>query len=170
MPDSSSEPDQPQLTGSADHLTVRTVLSGRTFAARVVGRSTADDLALIQLDGVSTPLRPIAVGNSRDFAIGAAVTVLGSAGVTKTIALDLGNLASHAGAVTVADQQLTGLLESSLQVLPEQETGGPVVSLSGQVVGITVGGAGSGLHAKGFAVPINRALTVARQLQQQAAP
>jgi S1-C subfamily serine protease len=159
-----------RVAGSADHLTVRTVLSGRSFAAQVLGRSAADDLALIQLDGVSTPLRPIAVGNSQDFAVGAAVTVLGSAGVTKTIALDLGNLASQVGAVTVADQQLTGLLESSLQVPPEQETGGPVVNLSGQVVGINVGGAGSGLHAKGFAVPINRALTVARQLQSRAKP
>ena len=64
----------------------------------------------------------------------------------------------------MAGHQLTGLLQSSLQVLPGQETGGPLVNLSGQVVGIDVGGAGSGLHAKGFAIPVNRALAVAREL------
>jgi S1-C subfamily serine protease len=69
----------------------------------------------------------------------------------------------------VAGHQLTGLLQASLQVLPGQETGGPLVNLSGQVVGINVGGAGSGLHAKGFDIPINRALTVARELQSRAA-
>lgn len=150
-------------------LTVRAVLSGRSFAARVVGRSAADDLALVQLEGVSTPLRPIAVGTARDFAIGEAVSTLGSDGVAKTIALDLGNLDSHQGVLTVAGQQLTGLLESSLQIVPAQETGGPVVNLSGQVVGIDVGGAGGGLHAKGLAIPINRALAVAKELQSRAA-
>ena len=60
-------------------------------------------------------------------------------------------------------------LQSGLQVLPRQGTGGPLVNLSGQVVGIDVGGAGGGLHAKGFAIPVNRALTVAKELQSRAA-
>lgn len=76
---------------------------------------------------------------------------------------------SHQGTLTVAGQPLTGLLESHLQVLPEQETGGPVVNLSGQTVGINVGGAGSGLHAMGLAIPINQALAVAKELQSRAA-
>jgi S1-C subfamily serine protease len=157
-----------QEVRGAGRLTVRTVQSGRSFAARVLGRSAADDLALVHLEGVSTPLRPIAVGNSRQFAVGESVSTLGSDGDTKTITLDLGNLTSHQGALTVAGQPLTGLLESKLQVLPEQETGGPVVNLSGQTVGINVGGAGSGLHVTGFAIPINRALAVARELQSRA--
>jgi S1-C subfamily serine protease len=157
-----------EVTGTGQ-LSVRTVLSGRSYAARVLGRSAADDLALIQLDGVSSPLRPIVVGNSDKFAVGEAVSTLGSHGDTKTIALDLGNLTSHQGALTVAGQSLTGLLESKLQTLPEQETGGPVVNLSGQTVGINVGGTGGGLHASGFAIPINRALAVARELQSRAA-
>jgi S1-C subfamily serine protease len=158
-----------QVVRGAGQLTVRTVLSGRSFTARLLGASAADDLALIQIEGVSTPLRPVTVGNSRYFAAGDAVTALGSDGVARTITLDLGNLDTHQGTVTVAGQQLTGLLQSSLQVLPGQETGGPLVNLSGQVVGINVAGAGSGLHAKGFAIPINRALAVAKELQSRAA-
>jgi S1-C subfamily serine protease len=158
-----------QVVRDAGKLTVRTVLSGRSFSARVLGASAADDLALIQIVGVSTPLRPVAVGNSKYFAAGDAVTALGSDGVARTVTLDLGNLDTHQGSVTVDGRQLTGLLQSSLQVLPGQETGGPLVNLSGQVVGITVAGAGSGLHAKGFAIPINRALAVAKELQSRAA-
>ena len=157
-----------EVSGTAK-LSVRTVVSGRSFPARVLGRSAADDLALVQIEGLSTPLRPITVGNSRDFAAGQAVSTLGSAGDTKSVVLDLGNLTSHQGTLTVAGHPLTGLLESHLQVPPEQETGGPVVNLSGQTIGINVGGAGSGLHATGLAVPINRALAVAKGLQSRAA-
>ena len=68
-----------QVVSGGGKLSVRTVLSGRPFAARVLGASAADDLALIQIDGASTPFKPVAVGNSRYFAVGAAVTALGSA-------------------------------------------------------------------------------------------
>ena len=158
-----------QVVSGAGKVSVRTVLSGRPFAAEVLGRSAAGDLALIQIEGASTPFKTVAVGNSTYFAAGDAVTALGSDGVARTITLDLGNLDTHRGTLTVAGHQLTGLLQSSLQVLPGQETGGPLVNLSGQVVGIDVGGAGSGLHAKGFAIPVNRALAVARELQSRAA-
>jgi S1-C subfamily serine protease len=157
-----------QVVRGAGKLSVRTVLGGRPFKARLVGASAADDLALIQIEGAAKPFRPAAVGNSRYFAAGDAVTALGSDGVTRTITLDLGNLDSHQGTLTVAGRQLTGLLQSSLQILPSQETGGPLVNLSGQVVGIDVGGAGSGLQAEGFAIPINRALAVAKELQSRA--
>ncbi len=158
-----------QVASGTGQLSVRTVLGGRPFKARLVGASAADDLALIQIEGAAKPFRPVAVGNSRYFAVGTAVTALGSDDVTRTITLDLGNLETHQGTLTVAGRQLTGLLQSRLQVLPSQETGGPLVNLSGQVVGVDVGGAGSGLHAKGFAVPIDRALVVARELQSRAA-
>jgi S1-C subfamily serine protease len=158
-----------QVVHGAGKLSVRTVLAGRSFPARVVGTSAADDLALIQIEGASAPFKPVAVGNSRYFAIGDAVTALGSAGLARTFTLDLGNLDTHQGTLAVAGQELTGLLQSSLQVLPRHGTGGPLVNLSGQVVGIDVGGAGSGLHAKGFAIPVNRALAVAKELQSRAA-
>ena len=158
-----------QVVSGAGKLSVRTVLSGRPFAARVLGTSAADDLALIQIEGAAKPFKPVAVGNSRYFAAGDAVTALGSQGAARAITLDLGNLDTHQGSLTVAGHQLTGLLQSSLQVLPGLQTGGPLVNLSGQVVGINVGGAGSGLRAKGFAIPVNRALAVAKELQSRAA-
>lgn len=158
-----------QVVRGAGKLSVRTVLAGRPYAARVLGTSAADDLALIQIEGAATPFKTVAVGNSRYFAVGAAVTALGSEGIARGITLDLGNLDTHQSTLTVPGHRLTGLLQSSLQVVPGQGTGGPLVSLSGQVVGIDVGDAGSGLHVKGFAIPIDRALAVAKELQSRAA-
>ena len=51
------------------------------------------------------------------------------------------------------------------RVAPGEETGGPLVNLSGQAVGISLAGAGTGLRHTSFAVPINQALAVARGIQ-----
>jgi S1-C subfamily serine protease len=54
---------------------------------------------------------------------------------------------------------------STAQVVAGEETGGPVVNLSGQAIGINVAGTGSGLRHTGFAVPIDTALGVAKRIQ-----
>jgi S1-C subfamily serine protease len=154
-----------QILGGARRVSVQTVLAGRRFPARVLGADSTKDLALLQIESRPPVFRTVAIGNSRDFAIGAALTAVGSGGITKTITLDLGNLASLHGTATVGGKKLTGLVESSLQSQPGQEMGGPMVNLSGQLIGITVGGAGSGLRYTGFAIPINEALTVAKDIQ-----
>ena len=153
-----------QVLQGGRQVTVRVVLSGRSFPARLVGTSSSYDLALLQIVG-GPAFRPVAVGNSRDLSQGAAVTAVGSSGLTKTFTLNIGNLTGRTGAVAAAGQRLTGLLVSTARVLPGEETGGPLVNLSGQAIGINVAGAGSGLHHTGFAVPMNQALAVARQIQ-----
>jgi S1-C subfamily serine protease len=42
--------------------------------------------------------------------------------------------------------------------------GGPLVNLNGQVIGIIIGGSGSGLQIVGYAIPINTALAVAKKI------
>jgi S1-C subfamily serine protease len=82
---------------------------------------------------------------------------LGASSAVAGATLDVGTLTSLSAAATVGGQRLTGLLQTTAQVVPAQETGGPLVDLSGQVIGIDVAGAGSGLHNIGYAVPINQA-------------
>ena len=65
----------------------------------------------------------------------------------------------------IGGRRLAGLLESTTRVLAGEETGGPLVNLSGQVIGIDLAGAGSSLKSTGYAVPINEALVAARQMQ-----
>jgi S1-C subfamily serine protease len=80
------------------------------------------------------------------------------------LTLHTGSVTSLNSAATIDGTRLTGLLQTTSQVLPGEEVGGPVVNLSGQAVGIDVAGAGSGLHNIGFAVPIDKALAVASQI------
>jgi S1-C subfamily serine protease len=153
-----------QMLQGARRVTVRGVLSGRSFPARVVGTDPAHDLGLLQIMS-GRSFRPVAVGNSRYLARGAGVTAVGSAGLTRTFTLNIGNLSSGAGEVAVAGQRLTGLLVSTARVAPREETGGPLVSLAGQVIGVSVAGTGRGLQHTSFAVPIDTALAVARRIQ-----
>ncbi len=143
---------------------VRLVLSGRSFPARLVGSDRSHDLSLLQVVG-GPAFRPVAIGNSRYLTRGAPVTAVGSAGLTKTFTLDIGTLTGGGGVVTAGGQRLTGLLVSTARVAAGEETGGPLVNLSGETVGISVAGTGSGLHHSGFAVPIDTALAVAHRIQ-----
>jgi len=55
-------------------------------------------------------------------------------------------------------------MASVLQSDVPSAIGGPLVNLNGQVIGITVGGSGSGLDIVGYAIPINTVLAVATQI------
>jgi S1-C subfamily serine protease len=157
------------LTGAqglqdARRLTVRVVLSGRSYPARLVGTDRSYGLSLLQITR-GPAFRPVAIGNSRYLSRGATVTAVGSARLTRTFTLDIGNLTSGTGVLAAGGQRLTGLLVSTAQVVAGEETGGPLVNLSGQAIGINVAGTGSGLRHTGFAVPIDTALAVAKRIQ-----
>jgi S1-C subfamily serine protease len=56
-------------------------------------------------------------------------------------------------------------MTTSAQVFAGQSAGGPVVNLSGQVVGIDLSGSAHGTDVTSYAVPMNQALRVAQQLR-----
>jgi hypothetical protein len=149
--------------GSAHQATVRMLLSNRAYSARLIGSDAADDIALLQIQG-GRAFHPVNVGNSRGFAVGLAETTIGNNGRPKTMTLSVGNISRMNATATVGGRPLTGLMETTSQVRPGQETGGPLVNLSGQVVGIDVAGVGSGLQTRGYAVPIDQVLAIARRI------
>ena len=79
-----------QVLQSARRLTVRVVLSGRFYPARLVGTDHSQGLSLLQIAG-GPAFRPVALGNSRYLSRGAAVTAVGSAGLTFAVPIDTGS-------------------------------------------------------------------------------
>lgn len=67
-------------------------------------------------------------------------------------------------------QRLTRLLVSTRPGGGGEETGGPLVNLSGEAIEINVARTGSGLRHTGFAVPIDTALAVAERIQAAHSP
>jgi S1-C subfamily serine protease len=170
-----------QPAKGAQNLSAEYVLSGAAFTATVIGTDPAAGLALLQMASrPGWPFVTVEVGNSDRLvhnagisrftsyhASGAVyVTAVGTTGTTAKVTIDAGTLTAMNVTVGVANtnRNRSGLMASALQSDTPSVIGGPLVDLNGKVIGITIGGSGSGLAITGFAIPINTALTVATQI------
>ena len=154
-----------QIITGGGAITVRVLPSGHAYRATVTGSDAAHGLALLQIQGGSG-FTPVAVGNSADFAVGAAATSVSTNASGKAFTLAVGNVSGTGAAATIGGRRVTGLMTTSAQVRAGQSAGGPVVNLSGQVVGIDLPGSAHGTDVTSYAVPVNEALQVARQLKR----
>ncbi len=163
----------------ASNLAAEYVLSRATFSATVIGADPAAGLALLQLEGpAGRPFSTVTVGNSDTLVKSADAsressyhvpgevydTAVGTTGRQDALTLDVGTLATLDTTVSVGRTTRSGLMASVLQSAQTSAIGGPLVNLNGQVIGITVGGSGSGLHIMAYAIPINTALAVATRI------
>jgi S1-C subfamily serine protease len=170
-----------QPATGAQNLIARYVLSGATFKATVIGTDPVAGLALLQMASrPGWPFVTVEVGNSGRLVQNAEAssftsyhvpgkvydTAVGTTGTTAKVTIDAGTLAAMNVTVDVAGTGKTrsGLMASALQSDTPSVLGGPLVDLNGKVIGITIGGSGSGLNVTGYAIPINTALAVAAQL------
>lgn len=156
-------------------VTARVLATGKTYSARVIGYDKTGDIALIQLQGASG-LRTVPIGNSASVKTGAAVVALGNAEGQGSIIPAGGRITGVDKSITASDEggsitteRLHGMLETNANIVPG-DSGGPLVSRSGQVIGMDTAGAttssgfGQQQSAEGFAIPINTALRVGRQI------
>ncbi len=153
-----------QLAARHGAIVAKTLPSGHGYPVRVIGSDTAHGLALVQLEGGSS-FKPAAIGNSSDFAAGAAATSVSTSPTGKAFTLSTGNVVTMRSSAVVGGQTLTGLMQDSARFIAGQSAGGPLVNLSGQVVGIELTGSAHGARITSYAVPINQALTIARRLK-----
>ena len=145
----------------AGALTARLVMSGKTCTATVVGSDQEANLALLQLSG--TGFTPVNIGTADGLSVNDRVAAAGGAWADRGVQLSGGGITGTDVPVTLDGQRLTGLLEDTALDVPATELGGPLFNVSGQVVGVSVGyRAGAG-----YAVPIDSALELARQLAGQ---
>jgi S1-C subfamily serine protease len=146
--------------------------TGRHYTATVVGYDDTDDVAVLQATGASN-LRTVSLGHSSNLKLGQRVTAIGNAGGTGRLAHASGKIISRSRSITVSDdnggsEHLSSLLETSAP-LQAGDSGGPLETSTGKVIGMdTAASAGSGFRqistGPGFAIPINRALTIADQI------
>jgi S1-C subfamily serine protease len=170
-----------QPAKGAQNLSAEYVLSGATFEATVIGTDPATGLALLQMAShPGWPFVTVQVGNSDRLAQNAKIssftsyhapgqvydTAVGTTGTTTKVTIDTGTLTAMNVTVDVARTSKTrsGLMASTLQTAMLSVLGGPLVDLNGKVIGITIGGSGSGLNITGYAIPINTALADAQQI------
>jgi S1-C subfamily serine protease len=158
----------------ASRVMVTDVSTGRSYRATVLGTDAVDDVALLKLNG-AFGLSTVSVGDSGALSIGDSVRAIGNAGGdggAPTVAS--GKVTRLRQAITVGDslgqsaERLTGLIQVNARLEPG-ESGGPLVDSSGKVVGMNTATAVSfrftSATSVGYAIPINKALSIAKQIQ-----
>ena len=165
------------VVNGATSITVTVAATGASYTAKVVGTDPSHDVAVLQLEGASG-LETVRLGDSATVKVGDAVTGVGNAGGkggTPTVA---------PGHVTALDQTITATDESGgnaetlhnlIQVdatLQPGESGGPLYNAAGRVIGMdSAGSASTGRFriqpgaGEGYAIPIDDALSIAKQIE-----
>ena len=136
---------------------------GRRVEGTVVGSDRVTDLAVVRLSGGGAwPVAPL--GNSDTLQVGEWVIAVGNPfGLDQTVTLGIiSSLNRNAAKLGITDKRLE-LIQTDAAINPGN-SGGPLLDADGAVVGINTlvrTGPGAGL---GFAIPINRARSIAQQL------
>jgi serine protease Do len=143
----------------ADEVTV-TLTDRREFKAKVLGADKRSDVALLKVDARNLP--SLRIGDSNKIRVGEWVIAIGSpfnlentvtAGIISAKARDTG--------------EYLPLIQSDVAVNPGN-SGGPLINMRGEVIGInsqiaTLSGAYNGIS---FAVPIDEVMRVADQIKK----
>ena len=161
----------------ATGIKVTDVGNGKTYTASVVGYSARADVAVLQLHG-ATGLTTATLGTSSPVALGESVVAFGNAGgLGGDPSTAAGTITALGQSITALDQamgtseQLSGLIETDANI-QAGDSGGPLVNTSGEVVGMDTAASssfqfeyGASQGTQGYAIPIDKALSIAKQIQ-----
>jgi serine protease Do len=132
---------------------------GRTVQGQVLGRDPTIDVAVVRVNAQNLPIAPI--GDSDKLEVGQSAIAIGNPlGLERTVT---------AGVVSAVNRNprgisLDGLIQTDAAISPGN-SGGPLVDSHGRVIGInTAVLSGPGASGLGFAIPINLANDVVRQV------
>ena len=146
--------------------------STKAYTATVIGTDPTDDVALLQIEGVSG-LPTVTFGNSSTIAVGDSVVAIGNAlalGSSPTVTT--GIISAENRTITAADnsgntETLRDLFQTDAAINPGN-SGGPLVDSAGDVIGMNTAGAGSnGTSSQniGFSIPSNEIVSLLPSLQ-----
>jgi len=154
------------IVENARKITVFTI-EGEDYTAKIIGTDAKSDLALIKVDSKNLPFAEL--GDSAKLRVGEWVLAIGNPfGMEHTVT---------AGIVSAKGRQLAGSLnvpeyQDFIQTdaaINRGNSGGPLVNMKGEVVGITSNiltptGGNIGI---GFAIPSNLAKKIVKQLKEK---
>jgi S1-C subfamily serine protease len=150
------------VVAKTDRVTVG-LQNGQQVEGKVIGLDSLTDLAVVRLIGQG-PWPVAELGDSDELQVGDwAIAVGNPFGLDNTVTLGIiSNLNRNVSKLGITDKRLD-LIQTDAAINPGN-SGGPLLNSDGQVVGINTlvrSGPGAGL---GFAIPINRARSIADQL------
>ena len=135
------------VVDNAERIQVK-LADGRRFEGRLVGKDERVDLALVKIEGTGLPVAPL--GDSNRLRVGEFVLALGHPfGLEQTVSL---GIVSRKGPPLQVATPGFDFIQTDAAVNPGN-SGGPLVNMAGEVVGINSMAARNGTI--GFAIPVN---------------
>lgn len=136
------------------------IADGRALAGEIIGRDEASDLAILRVRA-GGDLTAADLGTSSDLRIGETLLVLGNP-YALSHSVTVGVLSAIGRSVRAGRRVFTDFLQTDAAI-NRGNSGGPIVNLDGEVVGIA-----TAIHAEGegigFAIPIDRAKRIVHSL------
>ena len=149
------------VVADSDEVIVR-LADAREFTGKIIGVDTRTDIALLRVNASGLPT--VTLGNSENLKVGEWVAAIGSPfGFVNTITAGIVSAKGR----SLPDENFVPFIQTDVAVNPGN-SGGPLLNLNGEVVGINsaIYSRTGGYMGVSFAIPIEVALDVSRQLQQ----
>jgi serine protease Do len=145
----------------ADEIKVK-LADGREFKARVVGRDSKTDLALIKISSLFKDLPTLLLGDSDKMRVGDWVLAIGNPfGLEHTVTQGIISATSR----VIGSGPYDNFLQTDAPINPGN-SGGPLINLKGEVIGINTAIVATG-QGISFAIPSNMAKSVVSQLKEK---
>ena len=138
---------------------------GSDYTARVVGTDPGGDLAVLRIQG-DEKFHAAPLGTSSDLMLGEPTIAIGNPfGLNQSVSM--GVVSALHRPVHAEDRSYYDFIQTDASINPGN-SGGPLLNADGNVIGVCSAVLASG-QGIGFAIPIDRALRVARELQRSGA-
>lgn len=144
----------------ADTVTV-TLKDGREFKGKVLGEDPLTDVAVIRIEAKNLPVAPL--GNSDQLRAGEWAIAIGNPlGLDNTVTAGIISATGRTSADVGIPDKRVGFIQTDAAINPGN-SGGPLLNQRGEVIGVNtaIRRQAQGL---GFAIPINTAQRIAKEL------
>ena len=148
----------------ASEITVTTI-AGQNFSAKVIGRDSRTDIAVLKVDN-DTALPFAELGDSSTLRVGEMALAIGNP-LREELAgtLTVGYISAINRSMVIDGKQMT-MLQTDAAINPGN-SGGALLNMKGQVIGInTAKSTGYDVEGLGFAIPINEAKPIIESIIQ----
>ncbi len=148
------------VVGHASVITVR-LSDRRSFRATVVGADPTFDLAVLKLENAQN-LPAVDIGRSYDLMPGETVVAIGNPfGLSNTVTS--GVISALHRSIRVEDRAYEDFVQTDAAINPGN-SGGALLSIEGKLIGINTAIYGGEFRGIGFAIPIDKAMAVVREV------
>lgn len=145
-------------------ITVMTY-DGTSYTAKIVGVDSTNDIAVLKID--ADGLTPVEFGDSDNMSVGDTVYAVGNPLGELQFSMTTGHISALDRTITTDESNVPINMFQIDAAVNSGNSGGPVYSSAGQVIGIvTAKYSSSGVEGLGFAIPINDAVNIATELME----